>query len=138
MTLRIATVVCNIEPMTYNEYFNEAENVYDEPGYLIEDIEQSGRWGIEYTGEAQWHSADKVDDLYKYPTDLCFSHALWFAKHFGSSIFRASWGEDLTLSITNAGPDSALIINQPGHQGITPYTPTQSDLMSNDWRIIRK
>lgn len=131
MTLRIATVISNIEPMTYNEYFNEECEDTNEPGYLIEDIHQDGRFGIEYTGGAAWEPRDKVDDLFRYPTNLCFSHALWFVKHFGSTVSRYGW-ESGELSITR---DKQFMLVRNNIAGI--YLLTTKDLLAEDWFVVK-
>ena len=164
MKLYIGTKVVYATPMNraaYNEFrgwqLPEDENGED-AGYLVESTESNTKSNTpEYAGYVSWSPADVFEQSYYSASNPTFGFALEIMK-VGHKIARKGWngkgmfiflvpGSRFQVSrppLLNIYPEGTIIDYRPhiimktADGQIVPWVASQSDLLENDWFLVKE
>lgn len=158
MQLCIGTKLVRLKPMTRRDYNDfrgfkhpPHENGDDE-GYLVEYVDGGKPNTEQYAGYVSWSPKAQADAAYRPTTGLPFGLALE-ALRKGKCARRADWPGITDLFLINGcnklasamGYGFGEYVGEPTFQDaifmrtadnkLTPWTPTQADMLADDWVV---
>lgn len=160
MILYYGTKVLWAKPMTLGEYNKlqgwtiPADQDPEEAGYLVEYTDGGKSNHPDYEGYISWSPKNVFEKAYRVDGKLTFGDAL-LAVRSGKRVWRKGWKEQYIYYVppgkypANRNSNNTMVEDFPGgvpytayiamktYDGeVTPWVPTQEDMLAKDWSII--
>jgi hypothetical protein len=151
----IGTKIINAKPMSLLEYnafrgWNIPNNEDGATtGFLVEYINEGNANTEKYKNYVSWSPSEVFENTYKSSGELSFGDALVYLKR-GHKVARNGWnGKGIFIELQNPTENSKMTSpyifidttslqtdNDLATRSLVPWIASQTDILSNDWRIV--